>query len=150
MIAMILTLFIGLTLFGCGASDISGTLVTESTTEEETNIEVPTPENQMDLAKVRIAEEMRVFDVNVHHEILYSEIINQSGNLTSEEVKALIPDIVSVYMDGYFRNRVGEILSEYNAQYAQTDVETIFESTSRASLYELIVLYEWTYYQKNH
>lgn len=150
MIAMVLTLFIGLTLFGCGASDVSDTVVSETTIEEETNNEVQTPENQMDLAKQRIAEEMRVFDVNVHHDILYTEIINQSGNLSSEEVKAIIPDIVTMYMDGYFRNRVGEILTEYNAQYAQSDVETIFESASRASLYELIVLYEWTFYQKNH
>ena len=149
-VVMVLSLFIGLTLMGCGASKTSVTAVSEPTTEEVTTIEVPTPENQMDLAKARIAEEMRVFDVNAHHETLYAEIVNQSGSLSAEEVKAIIPDIVSDYMDQYFRNRVGEILAEYNDSYALSDVETIFESASSTSLYELIALYEWTFYQKNH
>ena len=52
-------------------------------------------------------------------------------------------------MDEYFKEIIGNILLEYNDKYMAEDVETIFETTSRSALYELIVLYEYTFYENN-
>jgi len=143
-------IFIGLTLFGCSASEKQNVASTEPPTELITKYEVPTPEDQMAIAKNQIADEMRVFDVGEHHETLYAMILESSKGLTEEEARASVTNIVSEYMDDYFLDRIGEVLSMYNEDYAYSDVETIFNSTSRASLYELIELYEWTFYQNNH
>ncbi len=142
-------LFIVLTLMGCSASKtvINETLDTD--VEATTVMEVSTPDDQMELAKIKVEEEMRIFDVNAHHDSLYAEISLIDSELSELEIKAAISEIVKVYMDAYFLEKTRAILSEFNENYTMSEVETLFESTSRASLYKLIELYELSFYNKN-
>lgn len=146
---IITILFIVLTLMGCSASKtvIKKTLETDS--EATTGMEVPTPDDQMELAKIKVEEEMRIFDVNEHHDSLYAEISLIDSELSELAIKDAISEIVKVYMDAYFQEKTREILSEFNENYTMSDVETLFESTSRTSLYKLIELYELSFYNKN-
>ena len=148
-LSMLFILCIVLTLSACGASDSKVNPKVEISSEETLELEVPTPTEEMDLVRARVMEEMRVFDVNVHHEAIYSEIENLPESLDSEELKSKINEAVSSYMDEYFKEVIGNILLEYNDKYMAEDVETIFETTSRSALYELIVLYEHTFYENN-
>jgi len=141
--------FLMLTLIGCSTSN---TVIDEplpSSTEPSTQLKTPTPEDQMALVKSRLDDEMRIFDVQLHHNDLYAEISSIDAGLTEDEIKVTISEIVTGYMDAYFLEKTREILSEYNEDYTLSDVETLFESTSRTSLYELIELYEWSFYKKN-
>ena len=146
---IITILFIVLTLMGCSASKtvIKETLETES--EATSVMEVSTPEDQMELAKIKVEEEMRIFDVNEHHDSLYAEISLIDSELSESAIKEAISEIVKDYMDAYFHEKTREILSEFNENYTMSDVETLFESTSRTSLYKLIELYELSFYNKN-
>lgn len=148
-ICCVAALFIGLTLMGCSSSNVADQASTEETTEPVTSFEVSTPEDQMNLAMGQIADEMRVFDVGDHHDLLFAQIVEQSSGLSEDDTKTVISDVVALYMDAYFKERIGEVLTLYNENYAVSDVETIFSSTSRAALYELIELYEWTFYKNN-
>ncbi len=121
-------------------------LTTEVVTTESYE---PTPQEKLDELETLIEDEMRVFDVNLHHETLQKKIKSEVVGLAEEEAKSHIATIVTDYMDVYFKERIRELLFMVNESYSVDEVETLFESTSRASLYELIVLYEWTYYQKS-
>lgn len=145
----VLIVFVTLTLIGCSTSKEVIMETHETSTEPITIYETPTPDDQMALVKSRLIEEMRIFDVGAHHDALYNQIKNIEKNLSEGEVKEAISEIVTTYMDGYFLEKTHEILSEYNDSYAISDVETLFESTSRTSLYTLIELYEWSFYNKN-
>jgi len=142
-------LFILLTVMGCSASKTKIKETLEPKTEATTSIEVPTPENQMTMARRKVEEEMRIFDVGAHHDALYSEISAINKDLSEVEIKKAISEIVMIYMDAYFLEKTREILSEYNEKYTVSDVDTLFNSTSRKSLYALIELYEWSFYEKN-
>ncbi len=146
---IITILFIVLTLMGCSASKtvIKETLKTE--TEATTSMEVSTPDDLMALARAKVEEEMRIFDVNAHHDSLYAEISSIDSELSEESIKEAISEIVRTYMDAYFLEKTRDILSEFNENYTMSDVETLFDSTSRASLYKLIELYELSFYNKN-
>ena len=146
---IIAILFISLTLIGCSASKTLIEETLETKNEATTGMEVSTPEDQMELAKIKVEEEMRIFDVNEHHDSLYAEISLIDSGLSEFEIKEAISEIVKVYMDAYFHEKTREILSEFNENYTMSDVETLFESTSRASLYKLIELYELSFYNKN-
>ena len=141
-------LFVLLTLIGCNASKTVIKKPVVASTESETQLEIPTPDDQMALVKRRLNEEMRIFDVGAHHDALYAEISILDKGLTDLEIKAALSKIVKDYMDTYFLDKTGEILSEYNENYTLSDVNTLFESTSRKSLYTLIELYEWSFYTK--
>ena len=145
----ILSLIAAMVLTGCGGKSrvISETL--EPLSVETTRYEVPTPPDEMDRVLALVREEMRVFDVNLHHEMIYAAFSEQISGLEEEAAKSVIFDTVATQMDAYFYERIREMLSGVNPDYAYEDVETLFNSTSRTSLYELITLYEWTYYQ-NH
>jgi len=118
-------------------------------TTETVRFEEETPPNLMDQVLSTIVSEMRVFDVNVHHESLQALIQEAVLDKSEDEIKAVISEKVSEHMDAYFYDRIGEVLELYNPNYAQSDVETIFNKTSRTALYELIELYEWTFYKNN-
>ncbi len=145
----VIIVFVTLTLIGCSASKEVIKESYETSTEPITTYETPTPDDQMALVKSQLIEEMRIFDVGAHHDALYSQIKNIEKDLTEDEVKEAISEIVKTYMDSYFLEKTREILSKYNDNYAISDVETLFESTSRSSLYTLIELYEWSFYNKN-
>lgn len=147
--AGILSLIVAMVLTGCGGKSrvISETL--EPLSEETTRYEVPTPPDEMDRVLAQVREEMRVFDVNLHHETIYAAFVDQISGLEEAAAKTVIFDTVATQMDAYFYERIRELLSGVNPDYAYEDVETLFNSTTRTSLYELITLYEWTYYQ-NH
>ena len=147
--AFLLSLISAMILTGCGGKSrvISETL--EPLTEETTRYEVLTPPDDMDRVLAQVREEMRVFDVNLHHETIYEAFVDQIGGLDETAAKAVIYDTVATQMDAYFNERIHALLASVNTDYASEDVETLFNSTSRASLYELITLYEWTFYQ-NH
>jgi hypothetical protein len=61
----------------------------------------------------------------------------------------MIKETVESVMDAYFRSRIGDLLLNYNEYYTASDVETVFNNTSRTALYQLIELYEWTFYKNN-
>jgi len=145
----ILSLIVAMVLTGCGGKSrvISETL--EPLSEETTHYEVLTPPDEMDRVLALVREEMRVFDVNLHHEAIYAAFSEQISGLDETSAKRVIYDTVVTQMDAYFYERISALLASVNADYAYEDVETLFNSTSRTSLYELITLYEWTYYQ-NH
>lgn len=120
------------------------------TTEEVTTESYEaTPQEKLDEVETLIEDEMRVFDVNLHHDTLHNKIKSEVIGLEDEEAKLHIATIVTDYMDVYFKERIRELLFMVNESYSVDEVETLFDNTSRASLYELIVLYEWTYYQKS-
>lgn len=139
-----------LTLSACDASTAVNTKNIELSSEETLELEVPTPSEQIELVKAKVVDEMRVFDVNAHHDTLYAEISKLPEGLESEQLKSEISDIVNQYMDEYFHEVIGAILLEYNDKYMASEVETIFDNTSRTALYELIVLYEYTFYENKH
>ena len=145
-----LILFIVFTLTGCSPSNSNEIETTETVVEEETREEIPTPSEAIDEVFQQYLEEVRVFDVNVHHEPLYLEIKNAVTNEEGDELKALIATKVTEYMDGFFKERIAELLQEHNENYRLSEVEDIFERVSRESLYELIVLYEVEYYKTMH
>lgn len=118
------------------------------TTEAE-RFEEETPPDLMDQALSKVLSEMRVFDVNAHHDVIQDLIQLAVENESEAEIKAIIKEKVREHMDAYFYTRIGEILENYNPNYAQSDVETLFNKTSRTALYELIELYEWTFYKNN-
>lgn len=138
-----------LTLMGCSSSKTVIKKTLEPLSESTVASEKPMLDEQMALAKKKIEKEMRIFDVQVHHDALYGTISNIDKGLTDVEIKMAISEIVRDYMDAYFYEKIGEILSETNGNYMNSDVETLFKSTSRASLYALIELYEWSFYKKN-
>ena len=142
-------LFIVLTVMGCSASKTKIIETLEPKTEATTNVEVSTPDNQMALARRKVEEEMRIFDVGAHHDALYSEISTINKELSEVEIKKAIAETVMSYMDAYFLEKTREILSEYNENYTESDVDALFNTTSRKSLYALIELYEWSFYEKN-
>jgi uncharacterized lipoprotein NlpE involved in copper resistance len=142
-------LFIVLTLMGCNASKTVIKETLEVKTEDTSSDEVSTPDDQMALAKKKVEEEMRIFDVNAHHDALYAEIVSLDKALSETELKAAISQIVKDYMDAYFLEKTRKILSEYNEYYTDSEVESLFEGTSRASLYKLIELYELSFHNKN-
>ena len=144
---LILILFISLTLMGCNPSNKSELETTELLVEEETREEVPTPEDTFDRVKNQYRNEVRVFDVVEHHEPIYSEILQSVSGETEDALKLLIEEKVRVYMDDFFKERIAELLEIENSHYALSEVDEIFESVSRESLYELIVLYEYEYYK---
>ncbi|WP_459843860.1 hypothetical protein [Fusibacter bizertensis] len=149
-VGIALILCIVLTLSACDASTVKNNQKLTMSSDETLELEVPTPPEQIDLVKAKVEEEMRVFDVVAHHEALYREIKNIPESVDSEQIKLEISDIVNQYMDEYFHQIIGNILLEYNDKYMASEVETIFDSTSRAALYELITLYEYTFYENNH
>lgn len=149
-VGIALILCIVLTLSACDASTVKNNQKLTVSSEETLELEVPTPPEQLELVKAKIEDEMRVFDVVAHHEALYQEIGDIPESLASEQIKSEISDIVNQYMDAYFRQIIGDILLEYNDKYMASEVETIFDSTSRTALYELITLYEYTFYENNH
>ena len=145
-----LILCIVLTVSACDASAVKNNQKLTTSPDETLELEVPTPSEQIDLVKARVEDEMRIFDVVAHHEALYQEIKNIPKTLDSEQIKLEISDVVKQYMDEYFHRMIGDILLEYNDKYMALEVETIFDSTSRTALYELITLYEYTFYENNH
>lgn len=139
-----------LTLSACDASTAQNNKKIELSSEETLELEVPTPSEQIELVKAKVVDEMRVFDVNAHHDALYAEISKLPEGLEPEQLKSEISDIVNQYMDVYFHEVISAILMEYNDKYMASEVETIFDNTSRTALYQLIVLYEYTFYENNH
>lgn len=151
---VLLRVFVGLTLTlfaltACSDESKLKKVAQEPSTEVVTEVYVPTPQEALDRVSLLITDEMRVFDVNEHHDQLYEIIKKESIGLEEEEIKPLISSVINNYMDDYFKNLIREQLSEYNEQFSSDEVETIFNNTSRTALYELIALYEWTYYQKS-
>lgn len=145
-----LILFIVFTLTGCSPSNNEELETTEVVVEDETREEIPTPSEAIDQVLQQYLEEVRVFDVNVHHDPIYSEIEKSVTNEEGDELKALIATKVAEYMDGFFKERIAELLQEHNEQYCLSEVDDLFERVSRESLYELIVLYEVEYYKTMH
>ncbi|HAS73210.1 MAG TPA: hypothetical protein DCS67_03605 [Clostridiales bacterium UBA8960] len=121
----------------------------ESAIEEETQKEVDTPEDALLLVTAKVKEEMRVFDVNDHHAILFEQILEKARTLEEDQIRPMIKETVESVMDAYFRSRIGDLLLNYNEYYTASDVETVFNNTSRTALYQLIELYEWTFYKNN-
>ncbi len=138
-------LFILFSTIGCSRSDrvISKTLDTEETSETQYYEE--TPSEEMAIVQQLVKDEMRVFDVEEHHEVLLAEIQKLDRGLSEADLKLAVEDIVKARMDSYFYTRIESILSKYNPYYGPNDVETLFNNTSRTALYDLIVLYEVTF-----
>lgn len=133
---------------GCQSKSGSQTQIFETTEETTSRYEVPTPENELAIVLGEIKDEMRIFDVQAHHESLYALILSLEKEKGSTIEKSEIYSIVETYMDDYFWQLTHDLLSAYNENYALEEVEIIFEQTSRNGLYDLITLYEWTFYNK--
>lgn len=145
---MILLLIVSsVSLFGCQSlknKDSEDKVTTES---KEVGEKVDTPEDTLKKIIRQINDEMRVFDVNEHHESLSDIISEKAEGLEEDQVRQLIKETVQSYMDAYFTKRIEDVLVVYNEGYTPSDVETVFKSTSRTALYELIELYEWTFFK---
>lgn len=145
---MILLLIVSsVSLFGCQSlknKDSEDKVTTES---KEVGEKVDTPEDTLKKIIRQINDEMRVFDVNEHHESLSDIISEKAEGLEGDQVRQLIKETVQSYMDAYFTKRIEDVLVVYNEGYTPSDVETVFKSTSRTALYELIELYEWTFFK---
>lgn len=146
---IILVFLLSVALIGCKPLKSQSVEVLSTTLEEETQKEVDTPEEIRTLIIRQVNEETRIFDVNEHHPVLYEIILDKSKKLNEDQVRPMIKDTIQMYMDDYFMQRIREILETYNEYYTASDVETIFNNTSRTALYELIELYEWTFYKNN-
>ena len=146
---MLITLqLVMLILMGCQSKTGSQTQILETTEETTTRYEVATPENALAIVLEQIKEEMRIFDVEAHHESLNALVLSLEKEKGSRVEKAEIYTIVETYMDTYFWQLTHDLLSAYNENYSLEEVEVIFRQTSRNGLYDLITLYEWTYYNK--
>lgn len=141
-------MLVSVLLVGCSKESKKIEVELIATTENE-RYEEETPPELMDQVLSAIVSEMRVFDVNAHHDSLQDLIQEAVLDESEDEIKAIINEKVREHMDAYFYNRIGEVLETYNPNYSQSDVETIFNNTSRTALYELIELYEWTFYKNN-
>lgn len=133
---------------GCQSTSESQTHTADTTEAPTTQYEVPTPEDQLAQVLEQIKDEMRIFDVEAHHEVLNDLVLSHEKDKGTAIEKTDIYAIVETYMDDYFWQLTQEILSEYNENYSQEEIEHLFEQTSRKGLYDLITLYEWTYYNK--
>lgn len=133
---------------GCGAAEVSQSVKLEPTETETIRVEEPTPEDVLLKVLSRLKDEVRIFDVQAHHESLYDLILSLEKDSGKTIQKSDIYDIVETYMDDYFWHLTQKVLSEYNENYALEDAQIIFEQTSRTGLYDLITLYEWTFYNK--
>lgn len=145
----IIVLLSMLLFMGCQSTSGSQTQKLETTEETTTRYEVPTPEDELAIVLGQIKEEMRIFDVQAHHDSLYDLILTEQKTKGTEIEKIEIYAIVETYMDDYFRQLTHEILSAHNENYSLDEVDLVFNQTSRTGLYDLITLYEWTYYSKN-
>lgn len=134
---------------GCQSTSGSQTQKLETTEESTTRYEVPTPEDELAKVLRLVKEEVRIFDVQAHHESLYDLILSEQKEKGTEIEKSEIYTIVETYMDDYFWQLTHEMLRAYNENYSLDEVDLIFDQTSRTGLYDLITLYEWTYYSKN-
>lgn len=147
----VLLLFIllvsSVSLFGCQSLKNKDSEEKVKTESEEVGEKVDTPEDTLKKIIRQINDEMRVFDVNEHHESLSDIISEKAEGLEEDQVRQLIKETVQSYMDAYFTKRIEEVLVVYNEGYTPSDVETVFKSTSRTALYELIELYEWTFFK---
>lgn len=146
---VILGLILSVSLIGCKSLKNNDSEPTVTTESEENEKVVETPDDVMALIINQIKEEMRVFDVGDHHAILYDMISEKSVGLDDDQIRLMIKETVQTYMDAYFRAEIIELLMSHNAHYSESDVETVFNNTSRTALYELIELYEWTFYKNN-
>lgn len=147
----VLLLFIllvsSVSLFGCQSLKNKDSEEKVKTESEEVGEKVDTPEDTLKKIIRQINDEMRVFDVNEHHESLSDIISEKAEGLEEDQVRQLIKETVQSYMDAYFTKRIEDVLVVYNEGYTPSDVETVFKSTSRTALYELIELYEWTFFK---
>lgn len=134
-------------LFGCKSLKQQVSNDSTQSETEETVERVDTPEDTLGIIIKQIDDEMRVFDVGDHHEALIGIIMEKAVTLEAEEIRPMIKETVEIYMDAYFMSRIKEVLRSYNERFTDSDVDMVFKSTSRTALYELIELYEWTFYK---
>lgn len=144
---LLILLVSSVSLFGCQSLKNKDSEEKVKTESEEVGEKVDTPEDTLKKIIRQINDEMRVFDVNEHHESLSDIISEKAEGLEEDQVRQLIKETVQSYMDAYFTKRIEDVLVVYNEGYTPSDVETVFKSTSRTALYELIELYEWTFFK---
>lgn len=144
---ILILLVSSVSLFGCKSLKKQGSTSLVQTETEETVERLDTPADTIDIVIKQIDDEMRVFDVGDHHEALIGIIREKVDSLDEEEVRPIIKETVEIYMDAYFISRIKDVLRSYNEGFTDSDVEMVFNSTSRTALYELIELYEWTFYK---
>lgn len=95
----------------------------------------------------QLSDEVRIYDVVEHQAVFREAIEAQMVGKNMDQLESTVQSIVVEHMDAYWDQRVRELLSQENEWYDESDVEWLLERISTEDLYELIVLYEATYYK---
>lgn len=95
----------------------------------------------------QLSDEVRIYDVVEHQAVFREAIEAQMVGKNMDQLESTVQSIVVEHMDAYWDQRVRELLSQENEWYDESDVEWLLDRISTEDLYELIVLYEATYYK---
>lgn len=119
----------------------------ETIPEEKAHERIFTEEDVKERLLRQLSDEVRIYDVVEHQEAFRTSIDTQMAGKPMDQLESVVKDIVIEHMDAYWEERVRELLAEENEWYEESDVTWILDRISTEDLYDLIVLYEATYYK---
>jgi len=137
-------------LAGCsGAAPTTKTYELEP--EEAQEVVEPIEEDLLSALATEIQDEMYIFDVVEHHDVLIARIEEEvSAELDEDQMTEQIGKIVSKYMDDRLLDRIRQGISNIQDPYSEDDVLWVKDQISTDDLYHLITVYEREFYKREH
>ncbi|GAU76359.1 hypothetical protein [Fusibacter sp. 3D3] len=127
---------------GCGQETVKTKTVTPEEVEE-TRVEEPVTEEQLDIILKKLQSDMRVFDVVDYHDDIFNQIKSEvSGGEDDDALNAIINPIVENYIQEVLADKIKVSLGE---NYAEADFDWLYTHVEIKSLQKLIVAYEREY-----
>jgi len=149
---VVLWLVLVFTLMGCKTEEIDMDI--EIIIEPPVSVEKePMPEDDRVIVLNELQKEMKIFDVEEHHDGIFrliSEVDFISGS--DEDMDQIIYPIVAGYMNASLDEKIVEVLDKMDESYTLEDIKWLKENVNTNELYGFITIYEREFYkyQKSH